>query len=300
MTMVTRPGPWRAGLLALTLGAAVPLPAAAAAAADGGDGYACLIEANQTVELRSAVEGVIEKVLVRRGDRVRAGQPLVVLESTAELAAVEVARYRSQMDGRVQTARNRLDYAQKKLERQRDLHAQNYVAAQARDEAEAEKRVAESELREAMESQALAQREYKQSNDQLARRTLRSPFDGVVVERLLNPGDLAEYGAGRKPILKLAQVEPLRVEVVLPVAAWNQLKTGAIGWVTPESVGGRHEARVTVVDSVFDAASGTFGARLELANTRGAVPAGIRCRVDFPTLPARPGGRGTPPKPAAG
>jgi hypothetical protein len=37
---------------------------------------------------------------------------------------------------------------------------------------------------------------------------------------------------------------------------------------------------------VFDAASGTFGVRLELANPRGAVPGGIRCQVDFPELKA--------------
>jgi hypothetical protein len=38
---------------------------------------------------------------------------------------------------------------------------------------------------------------------------------------------------------------------------------------------------VKVVDRVIDAASGTFGVRLELPNRNGKVPAGIRCRVRF-------------------
>lgn len=247
--------------------------------------YECVIEANQTVELRSQVEGVIEKVLVRRGDRVKAGQPLVVLESSAEQSAVELARYKAQMEGHLATSRNRVDYAGRKLERIQELQRQNYATPQAREEAEAEKRIAESEVRDATENQELARHELRHSADLLARRTLRSPFNGVVVDRLLNPGDLAEAGAARKPVLKLAQVEPLRVEAVLPLAAFGKVRAGTVGVVIPETLGGRYPARVVVADSVFDSASGTFGVRLELDNPQGTLPAGIRCKVEFAGSP---------------
>ena len=246
--------------------------------------YECLIEPRQTVEIRSSVEGIIEKILVQRGERVQAGQVLVQLESSAELSAVQLARFRSEAGGRIASAENRLDYASKKLERSKELQAQNFVSTQARDEAEAEKRITESDLRDARENRQMAAYDHRHALDLLNRRTLRSPFNGVVVERLLNPGDLAEAGAGRKPILKLAQVEPLRVEVVLPLAAYRKLKKGAGAEVTPEGLGGRYQATVTVIDSVFDSASGTFGVRLELPNATGTLPAGIRCRVDFPAL----------------
>ena len=251
-------------------------------AARGGR-YECVIEPNQTVELRSPIDGLIDKVLVKRGDRVKTGQALVVLE---------VARFRAQMEGRIAVTRNRLDYAVRKLDRATELSAQNYVAAQSRDEAEAEKRVAEAELRDASDSQLLAQRELQYSSDLLARRTLRSPLNGVVVERMLNPGDLAESGTGRRPVLKLAQVEPLRVEVVLPISAYGKLRPGRVAMVTPEVLGGRYAATVTVVDSVFDSASGTFGARLEMPNAQGKLPAGIRCQIDFSQLAAPPATRG--------
>ncbi len=254
--------------------------------------YECLIEPNQTVEVRSPVEGVIEKVLVKRGDRVRAGQVLVQLESSVEASAVETARYRSQMSGRIESARNRLDYASKKHDRSQALQAQNFVSAQVRDEAEAERRITEAELREARENLEVAKHEHRQASDLLRRRTLRSPFDGVVVDRMLNPGDLAEAGTGRKPILKLAQVEPLRVEVVLPLEAYGKLKIQTSAEVMPEGLGGRHAATVTVIDSVFDSASGTFGVRLALPNASGSLPAGIRCRVDFPALRGL-GGKGS-------
>lgn len=257
------------------LGAA--LPAAA-------DSFECLIEPNQIVELRSPVEGVIENILVKRGDRVRTGQVLVQLESRAEQSANELARYRAQMAGRLASSRNRLDYANKKLARATELEREKFVAPQVRDEAEAEKRIAESELRDAVENQELAGYEHRHSTDLLSRRTLRSPFDGVVMERLLNPGDLAEAETGRKPVLKLAQIEPLRVEVVLPLAAHGKLRAGAIADVVPEGIGGHYVATVAIVDSVFDTASGTVGVRLQMANPKGLLPAGIRCRVDFPQV----------------
>ena len=182
--------------------------------------YDCLIHPSQTVEVRSPVEGLIDKVLVQRGDRVRAGQVLVQLESSAEGSAVQLARHRAEAGGRLASAESRLDYATKKLERSRNLHQQNFVTAQARDEAEAEKRIIEAELRDARETRQQAALELRHAQDLLQRRVLRSPFDGVVLDRMLNPGDLAESGTGRKPILKLVQVEPLRVEAVLPLAAY--------------------------------------------------------------------------------
>lgn len=250
----------------------------------GANPYECLIEPNQIVELRSSVEGVIEKVLVQRGDRVRAGQVLVQLESAAEVSAVAMARFRSEALGRMASAQSRLDYADKKLERSQELHAQRYVSAQARDEAEAERRITEADLRDARENRQMAALEYRHALDLLNRRTLRSPFHGVVMERMLNPGDLAEAGTGRKPILKLAQVEPLRVEVVLPLAAYGRLKKKEAAEVIPEGLGGRYAATVSVIDGVFDSASGTFGVRLALPNAAGKLPAGIRCQVDFPAL----------------
>ena len=262
--------------------------------------YDCLIEPNQTVEVRSSTEGVIEKVLVQRGDRVRAGQVLVQLESAAEVSAVQLARYRSEALGRIASAENRLDYASKKSARSKELQAQNFITAQARDEAEAERRITEAELRDARENREMAAYEHRRAVDLLNRRTLRSPFNGVVMDRMLNPGDLAEAGTGRKPILKLAQVEPLRVEVVLPLAAYGKIKPQATAEVTPEGLGGQYAATVTVIDSVFDSASGTFGVRLELPNAAGKLPAGIRCRVDFPALrdlPAKaPVAKGAPLK----
>lgn len=275
-----------AGAVALVLTAQ---PARAAAA------FECLIEPWQVVDVRAAVEGMIAQVHVQRGDSVRRGQVLVELQSGPERAAVESARFRSQMEGQLAVARSRLDYAERKLTRSAELQRQSYVSAQARDEAEAERRLAEAELRAATENRELARLELRRATEQLALRTMASPFDGVVLDRLLNPGDLAEYGSGRKPVLRIAQIDPLRVDVVLPAALYGQIAPGRRATVVPHGLGGRHEAVVKLVDKVVDAASGTFVARLELPNPKRALPGGVRCLADVGLVAPVPAA--LPPRP---
>ena len=177
-------------------------------------------------------------------------------------------------------------YSSTKAGRASELSKQRFLAQQAHDDAQAEMRVAQADLKDAQENRELARLDYQHQVDLLNLRTIRAPFDGVVMDRLLNPGDLTQYGTETKPILKLAQINPLRVEVVLPLDYYRKLSVGTAADIIPEKLGGRYPARVTVIDRVFDAASGTFGVRLELPNPRAAVPGGIRCQVDFPELKA--------------
>jgi multidrug efflux pump subunit AcrA (membrane-fusion protein) len=121
--------------------------------------------------------------------------------------------------------------------------------------------------------------EIPRAEEVLKQRTLRSPIDGVVVERLLVPG---EYQNEQTPILNLAQIDPLHVEVFVSTSYYGRIPIGSKAEVRPEQpVGGVHTAVVTVVDRVLDAASGTFGVRLVLPNPDLLLPAGIPCKVVF-------------------
>ena len=261
---------------------------ALAAAAQPNPGFECLIEPAQVVEVRTTVEGLIEKVNVRRGDSVRRGQVLAELQSRAERLAVDSARFRAQMEGQVETAESRTAYAAKKFARAEELQKENMVSAQARDEADAELRLARAELKSALENRELARIEHQRAVEQLALRTLFSPFDGVVVDRMLNPGDLAEAGTGRKAVLKVAQIDPLRVDVVVPAALFGRIKAGARVVVVPQVGGGRLVSTVKMVDRVVDAASGTMVVRVELPNRDGSIPSGVRCKAEFDGILAAP------------
>lgn len=263
------------------------VPVATAQGMPRAGSYECLIEPSQVVELRSTAEGLIAAVHVKRGDAVRRGQVLVELQSRAERVAVEAARFRAHMEGQIVSARNRIDYATKKAARADELAREKMVSAQVRDEAEAELRLAESELKAALENRDLARIEHTRAVEQLALRTLTSPFNGVVLDRMLNPGDLAESGTGRKPVLKLAQIDPLKVDVVMPAAALGKVHPGARVTVVPQGLGGRYVGVVRQVDKVVDTASGTLVARVELANRDGSIPSGVRCTAEFEVPPLR-------------
>jgi RND family efflux transporter MFP subunit len=226
------------------------------------------------------VEGLIETVSVDRGDPVKKGQVLVLLESGPEKAALAIARSRAEMTGPVEAAQARVEFAKTKEKRQEELARQNFVSGSALDEARTERRLAESELKVAIENQKLAQLEVERTQEMLALRTIRSPIDGLVVQRLVKAGEFAATNL-KEPILKLAEVDPLHVEVVLPAAMYGKIKRGDRAEISPETPAIKATARVSVVDRVMDAASGTFGVRLDLPNPGNQIPAGAKCKARF-------------------
>lgn len=242
--------------------------------------FDCIAEARQTIQLRSPVEGLIENVTVDRGDTVKKGQILVTLESGPERAALAIARARAEMVGPVEAAEARVAFAATKERRQEELFRQNFVSSFALDEAHTERKLAASELQVAKENRQQAQLELRRAEALLGMRTLRSPFNGIVVQRLLRAGEFATSNV-KEPILKLAEVDPLSVEVVLPASLYGKVRIDDRAEVMPETPKQTFAARVSVVDRVIDSASGTFGVRLELRNPANQVPAGARCRLRF-------------------
>lgn len=246
--------------------------------------YACMIEANQTVEIRSPVSGLLQTVPVRRGDFVHQGAVVATLESGVEQANVDMAHFKSQMTGQIEEAKAKVGMLKKKFERAQGLYSQGaYVSAQEKEDAEQELLVAQGEEKVAEENQRLAELEWKQAQATLERRSLRSPFDGVVVDQYLYPGEYVAGDESKKPILKLAQTSLLRVEAILPVSLYHQVHKGSKVTLVPEiplPVGVLH-ASISHVDRIVDPASGTLGVLLQLDNRAGQIPAGIRCSMQF-------------------
>lgn len=271
---------WERRRLGVGLGLSILLSSASAAEFD------CLIEPRQVVELRSPMEGLIDKINVDRGDYVRKGDEVAVLDIGVDRVQAAMAQLRSQMDGAVWSWESRGVFSAKKFGRLDELAKENLMSVQLRDEAATEKRIAEAELRDAIDNRKLAELEYKRQLEIIRLKTIRSPVSGVVTERLQNPGELSEAGSGRKAMLKIADIDLLHVEVLLPVEAFGRVRVGTAVFVSPEiPVGAKLRATVKIVDAVFDAASRTFGVRLELPNPQRKIPGGSRCRVEFPEIP---------------
>jgi RND family efflux transporter MFP subunit len=168
--------------------------------------------------------------------------------------------------------------------RARELQKQGFVSPQATEQAQAEQDVAAQKVEQAHDQKRIAGQELTQVQAQLGQRTLRSPFNGVVVERFVNPGERVED----KALLRVAMLDPLRVELVVPAARYGSVSVGDRLQVLPDLPGFTAvTATVSHVDPIIDAASNTYRVRLSLRNPGNRLPAGARCRVELAPMAAR-------------
>jgi len=214
--------------------------------------YDGLLEPYRIVHVSSAVTGVLDAVLVERGDRVRKGQVIARLKSGVERANVNLAKVH-------------YEYSIRKLSRNRTLIKKKLISESDRDKLETDAQVADAELNVARQKLSLL--------------TIRSPVTGVVMERQHSAGEFVR----NDEIAQLAQVDPLNIEVILPASMLTTVKMNmeldvSIGAPLNKTL----KAKIVIIDPVVDAASNTIGVRLNLPNEKLAIPAGLKCKVHIP------------------
>ena len=171
-----------------------------------------------------------------------------------------------------------LAFTQRKLERLEKLYQKNAVSFNDRDEADTEAAMAAMALEKAKSDKKIAQLKLQLALAELDQKTVRSPIAGVVVERFVMPGESVDD----QPILKLAQIDPLRVEVIAPTELFGRIEKGMPAEIVPEVPADTvYQANVSVVDKVIDAASGSFMVRLALPNPDYTVVGGLKCKIRF-------------------
>lgn len=238
----------------------------------------CLVKPEMYVELSSPVDSVLEKILVETGDTVEKGQPLAQLEASVEKAKVRLARLQATSTSDVENRREQLRYAKQYYKRMQDLLAQNSVSQYEKDKAETEVALAQIELNKAKEKQRIAQLNLELAQSQLALRTIKSPIDGIVVDRYAMVG---ESVSGRT-IMKLAKVDPLRVELIAPTEYFGLIEKGMKVEIYPEQPANQvFIATVSIVDQLIDPASGSFTVRMELPNPEDKLVGGVNCLANF-------------------
>ncbi|MEQ1592679.1 MAG: efflux RND transporter periplasmic adaptor subunit [Thiobacillaceae bacterium] len=238
----------------------------------------CLIQPSRTAEIGTSVIGVIETMRVERGDTVKKGQVIAILRGDVERAALGVANSRAQAEADVRSAVAALEFAHQSTLRAEDLVKKKFVSEQALDKARTEEKVAAQKVAQAREQSQIWDREKSLAQSQLAQRTITSPINGIVAERYLSNGERVE----NQSMARVVSINPLNVEVMVPVASFGKIQTGMVATVVPDLPGATPvEARVILVDKLIDGASNTFRVRLTLPNPDHGIPAGPRCKVAF-------------------
>lgn len=246
--------------------------------AEGLTNLDCLIKPEMYVDLSSSVDGVLESVLVDKSDVVKKGQAVANLESAIETAVVALARQKASTNDEIRSKQIHLAFTQRKLVRLQKLFKKNAISFNDQDEADTEAAMAAMALEKAKSDKKIVQLQLQLALAELEQKTVRSPISGVVVERLLMPGESVD----NQPILRLAQIDPLRVEVIAPTELFGRIKKGMSAEIVPEAPADSvYQAKVSVVDKIIDAASGSFMVRLELPNSDYRVVGGLKCKIRF-------------------
>ncbi len=243
----------------------------------------CVVTPSAVVDVASGVGGRVESIEVERGDRVDAGQRIAALDSGVEKANLVLAQARADLEAEIHLREVRFGFQERSRARTEKLHTSRVVSAHERDEAKTDAVLASWQLRQAVDNQRLARLELNRAEEVVKRRLVHSPIQGVVVERFKSPGEYVE----EEPVVRVARLDPLWVEVVVPVSLRGTIRRNMLAEVATEG-DASHEARVIVIDPIADASSGTFLVRLELPNPAQEIMGGVKCTAHFPT-PARYG-----------
>ncbi len=210
--------------------------------------------------LRAKVPAEVARVGAQEGDRVAAGQALVVLD-TADLKARAEAQQAT-----VAEMRARLDLARKNQSNNRALLEKSFISQNAYDGVINTVQVAEANLRSADAQAAIAGRA-------LGDAQIRAPFAGIVAKRWVNVGDKV---SADMPVVHLMDLSRMELEAQVPVSEIAYVKVGQeLAFRVDGFVGRPFTGRVERVNPSAEAGSRSISIFVTIPNADGALRGGM-------------------------
>ena len=166
------------------------------------------------VSVGTQVSGTVKKLYVDFNDQVKAGQPLLELDDAL------VAASERQSAANVINAQASLDLAQANETRMRALLAQEYISRQEYDQAAQALKSARAQLAQAQAANA-------RDRANLGYTTIRSPVDGVVIDRVVDLGQTVAASFQTPTLIKIAQdLTEMRIDTSFAEADLGNIREG--------------------------------------------------------------------------
>jgi RND family efflux transporter MFP subunit len=172
--------------------------------------YVATLKSLRSTTIQPQIDGQITKILVKSGDRVRQGAPLMQIDPRRQQAAV------SSQEAERAAREAAVAFARQQAQRTRDLYAAGAISKQEQERAETELRTAEASLK-ALQAQV------QQQEVQLRYFTITAPTAGVVGDVPVRVGHVV---TSQTVLTTIDQNETLEVYVSVPIERAPALKTG--------------------------------------------------------------------------
>ncbi len=223
-------------------------------------------DADHTTQAITQVSGPITKLLVDTGSIVKEGQPLLYVSSPDITNAI--ATYRK--------SKNRLDFEARTLERSKDLLAHRAIAQKDLESVEADYNDASTDLQNALQALRIfgitaqeiedAQRQGVPINPQLA---VRSPISGMVVQKLVFPGQLIQAGA--TTCFAITDISQVWVQGHIYEKDLTSVRVGDAVEETNPAIPEVFHGVISYIGAMVDPATRTTPVRIVTGNPRGLL-----------------------------
>lgn len=265
------------------------------------------------VDIGATITGRVESVHVREGARVTENDVLVELEqrelkavvvqaqaavkrAQARVVSVKTLALPTAQAAQQQAAAN-LEVAVREAQRARDLAAKGFISQSRVDDTERQLDVARSQLASAKAqsaAQGISGAEAQQAQSQLveaeaalnaaqarlAQTRIRAPAAGVVLERVIEPGDIAQPG---RRMMTLALDGAARLIVQVDEKNLPLIRQGAVATAAADAFPNeRFEATVNYVSPGIDASRGTVELRLDVPKPPALLKSDMTVAIDIP------------------
>ncbi len=236
------------------------------------------------IELHARATGYLDKMLVDAGDVVKEGQPIAVLdvpELKFDLQNAEASERRAKAEMEKATAGyEEAHLALTRLEAA-DKAQPNLIAKQDLDSARLRDQSARAALNSAKEDQNVVAASTKRFQTMLDYTQISAPFAGVITARYSDPGSLIQAGtsSGTAPLVRLSQVDLLRVAFPVSVSYVAGVKVGDEAEIRIQSLTKKFAAKITRVSQKVETTTRTMEAQIDLPNADNSLIAGVYATV---------------------
>lgn len=224
------------------------------------------IEAVNSANLSTRMMGYVDNIYVKVGNKVKKGQLLIAINNS------DLQAKRAQVNANITKAAAAYKNAEKDYNRYKNLFADNSASRKELDDMTAHYEMAKAGLEAANQLK-------NEINAQFAYVNIRAPFNGIITNRFIEVGDMANPGV---PLLAIESPKKFQVTAMVAESDISQIKSGVKVSVLVKSINKTIAGKVTEVSTSAKNTGGQYLVNVVLDKTNSNILSGMFATVKFP------------------